>query len=75
MQATERRLLCMRDIEAMTGATRKTIRAWIKAGIFPAPLALGRSTRGRGKRWWSAAAVERVLAGRAAGRRQATGKV
>jgi DNA-binding transcriptional MerR regulator len=39
--------------------TPKTLRAWIRAGTFPAPLPIG---RGR-KRMWSAHQVERVLRG------------
>jgi predicted DNA-binding transcriptional regulator AlpA len=53
-----RRLLYVADLEALTGATRKTIRAWVRGGLFPAPLPLG-----RGKHRWSARQVERVLDG------------
>ena len=65
MDATvERRLLSLSDIEEMTGASRKAIRLWVKAGRFPAPLDIG-----IGKQWWSREAVEAALTGREVRRR------
>jgi predicted DNA-binding transcriptional regulator AlpA len=56
---TVRKILTLREIEAMTGAHRKTIMSWVERGTFPQPLAIG----GR-KLWWNAEAVERILTGR-----------
>jgi hypothetical protein len=48
------------ELEAMIGATKKTIMAWVKVGIFPAPVLRG---RGHGKLRWNIAHVERALEG------------
>ena len=52
------RLLSLADLEEMTGASRKAILGWVKAGRFPKPVPIG-----IGKLWWNREAVERVLQG------------
>jgi predicted DNA-binding transcriptional regulator AlpA len=63
--APAKQLLSLADIAALTGAHRKSILAWVRAGQFPKPLPLGRR-----KRWWNAGEVEQALAGRSGGRAQ-----
>jgi hypothetical protein len=48
------------ELEVMIGATRKTIMAWIKEGLFPGPVLRGRR---RGKLFWNLDQVERALEG------------
>jgi predicted DNA-binding transcriptional regulator AlpA len=57
-----RRLVSFGEIVAMTGATKGTVRAWIRAKRFPPPVSRG---GGRGKQHqWDRDAVEKALTGR-----------
>jgi predicted DNA-binding transcriptional regulator AlpA len=60
-QQVTRRLVTRAEVLAMTRVSKDTIRAWIKAGRFPAPVRPG---GGKGKKsLWDRAAVEKALVG------------
>jgi hypothetical protein len=63
---TTKALLSACDLMALCGVTRKGLRSLLAAGLLPPPLP--RRQDGKwGKRWWSAAQVERALAGAGVG--------
>jgi predicted DNA-binding transcriptional regulator AlpA len=51
-------LLQMADICEIFRCTKPTVQNWIKAGIFPPAVAIGK------KRYWTRETIDKVLAGR-----------
>jgi predicted DNA-binding transcriptional regulator AlpA len=59
---TESRILTTADVCERFKITKHTLTRWIQAGVFPRPFAPG-----KGKMFWSAAVIDRLLDGDGAG--------